>query len=512
MSADPMNLPPAHFFQDEDLQEIKSMAALYDRSIKLVTDPTTDPDWLDHQFIVAHLATPLWSDYAIVRDKPDMTIFYGLIADMLLHGTTTRENFQLPIFHDDSFIVTDLSAIQMLATCSRIPVDNQICYMMAYHFFRPDRKPIALAGEFHHFTASHGLVAYPDSDLIDEHQLWRNGTGAAAYLDDPRRQRPLFIARRTAQFPKHIQEFHMRARSLLAGFGTYITNDALFRELADLTAAHKTSVIAVYPDREMTEIAAPNVLCDELNTLLATSDLITAPTETTSLKALGNSAKAAWLNWMPHEPICPDDIEICRDRAARVIDFTEKYLTVREATPNEIAPRTPLPAPIEPTREHSAPKPVALDDHGWPTDLSDFPRWAEQTYPDSIIIHPRAAKALVKSSHPDPQRIAKAIDLLATIKLDTYRGDRTRNDDLDAALLDLRLRDSFSNAESLRGQTGDDYQITIDGRKLLLSRHLASSVSGMNDARLIRVYYVYDKQLDRIVIGWLPTHLRNTKT
>jgi hypothetical protein len=82
----------------------------------------------------------------------------------------------------------------------------------------------------------------------------------------------------------------------------------------------------------------------------------------------------------------------------------------------------------------------------------------------------------------------------------------------EAGLLRLKMRDGFSNAERLKGQTGAEYVLEHGGRKLLLERHLRSNSSGFNDPRMVRIYYVFDKMLRKIVVGWLPSHLRTSQS
>lgn len=50
------------------------------------------------------------------------------------------------------------------------------------------------------------------------------------------------------------------------------------------------------------------------------------------------------------------------------------------------------------------------------------------------------------------------------------------------------------------------------GLQLLLDRHLASTASGFNDPRLIRIYYVYDNVCAKILIGSLPGHLPTSRS
>lgn len=161
-----------------------------------------------------------------------------------------------------------------------------------------------------------------------------------------------------------------------------------------------------------------------------------------------------------------------------------------------------MPAPIEQ-------KPIRLVD-GYPADIKDIGRWAKQNFEGRITIARRALKEAKKVYHPDPARIAKAIELLAGPKLDMFRGKREAGQAFFQGLLDLRMRDGFSNAEIYAGKSGSNYSLPWKGQTLLLDKHLASFTSGFNDPRMIRIYYAYDQQSDEIVVGWFPTHLKNS--
>ena len=157
-------------------------------------------------------------------------------------------------------------------------------------------------------------------------------------------------------------------------------------------------------------------------------------------------------------------------------------------------------------------KPLQLDSDGYPLDSADIARWAETCLADQIVVLPRAQRALRGSRHPDPRRISEALVLLAGHKLMGYRGVPSIIGEFESGLLKLRMRDGFSNAERLKGRTGADYVVEFDGRRLLLERHLCSNSSGFNDPRMIRIYYAFDKVSQKIIIGWLPSHLQTSKS
>lgn len=96
--------------------------------------------------------------------------------------------------------------------------------------------------------------------------------------------------------------------------------------------------------------------------------------------------------------------------------------------------------------------------------------------------------------------------------MDIWCGRRPAYIDYLEALQPLRLVDAFTNAESLEGRTGAGYIVSAEGRRMLPDRKIGSISSGMNDPKIIRIYYTYDKISDRVIVGWLPTHLQTGRS
>ena len=154
----------------------------------------------------------------------------------------------------------------------------------------------------------------------------------------------------------------------------------------------------------------------------------------------------------------------------------------------------------------------AVVEIGYPSSLDGLSAWAERLLSSALEIAPRAIREMKKFRHPQPQRIAEALELLAGPRLATFRGDRSAAQSFHQGLAKLRMRDGFSGAERLAGQTGSDYLLSHHGKTFFLDRHLASNSSGFNDPKMIRIYYFYDPGLDKIIVGWLPTHLQTSKS
>lgn len=73
-------------------------------------------------------------------------------------------------------------------------------------------------------------------------------------------------------------------------------------------------------------------------------------------------------------------------------------------------------------------------------------------------------------------------------------------------LVRLCLKDEKAITLISAGEQGDEYYVTIGGKKHLLERHLTNGVS--RDRRYcLRIYYYWDEDRNQVVLGSLPAHL-----
>lgn len=364
----------------------------------------------------------------------------------------------------------------------------------------------------------------------------RNGESIARYLADPARRAPLFLFARTRLASPARARMFSTLRRILAGFGAMaegspawvsriagepVASNRLFVCPPPASEGAKGRQIAIEPgDLDEPEcyaaifapigaalleypIAAPHWIADPNYAVPRGEDL------------------SAALDWMPvakgWRRFRITEREIARTDSMLDAIGWDIHAPAPPAAALDIAP---LPdnanevESVEPPREanRDARKPIALDDAGLPLRWSDLEAWAAQRLPRSIVLTPRALRAARKCNHPNPDRVAAALLLLATARWRMSNGDRDAAASFNEGLRALRLRDGFSNAELLRGRTGDEYVLEYDGRRCLLDRHLASFSSGFNDPKLIRIYYFWCKRTAKIVVGHLPTHLTNTQS
>lgn len=490
------------------LEAVRAGSVPADRSFKWHIPDKLNQEWIDDVVLRAHVSAPVWSDYALVKTRPDIWV----LAYFYLDGDDER----LVLVADDSFVVVSAGRIQTLITTTPIAVEKSIYYQISLHSFciNPENffDPVA----FRSLAMAHGLLAYPDSKLIDLHELRQGGNGAEAYIADEERTRPVFIFRRQTHLSSNVKSYQRAAQMVYSSYGPIITNDDLFNRYRHILVDDKFGSIAIAPNGQVIPIERDTLEATSTFTDLLDCCDINAPPISSVYQEIGSHALTIWSAHGPGKI----DIELLREGSEefkkRVNEFHSQFA---EASKEQVSSQLNNtdedqsqsdPASFSQTTEWI--KPLEVDADGYPIEAADIPRWADEKLADRIIVVPRARRAIAKSRHPEPARIAQALEVLAGPKLRGYKGESGTVAEFEAGLLKLRMRDGFSNAERLKGQSGEDYILEHGGRRVLLERHLCSNSSGFNDPKMIRIYYVYDKVSQKILIGWLPSHLRTSKS
>lgn len=296
-----------------------------------------------------------------------------------------------------------------------------------------------------------------------------------------------------------------------------IINNGLFNRYRDYLSDRRSGIIAIAPNGQVFPLERDGliVLKNFPELIECCANDAHAP-QLTKGRAIGESALAVWGSTASSSPSLGDLLQgaivyqqVWDKLLERFAPLAEPQDSGATELETDAAERTKVEA--DSSRSERV-EPLNLDVDGYPVDASDISQWADAKFGDRIVIAPRARRALTKSRHPEPRRIAEALEILAGPKWRGYLGETETLAEFEAGLLKLRMRDGFSNAERLKGQTGADYILDHGGRQLLLERHLRSNSSGFNDPRMIRIYYVFDKLLRKIVVGWLPGHLRTSQS
>lgn len=148
-----------------------------------------------------------------------------------------------------------------------------------------------------------------------------------------------------------------------------------------------------------------------------------------------------------------------------------------------------------------------------PDTLDVLVEWVSERHAGRLILHPRAANAAKKSQYENISLIYYSIDLLGTeywnMRTSTAEAADENRRLFEAKASHLGLEFSIAIAASRAGEQADEYEVSYplgSGKKRLLELHLRKGTS--RDERLcLRIYFFWDDDLKRVVIGWLPSHL-----
>lgn len=139
--------------------------------------------------------------------------------------------------------------------------------------------------------------------------------------------------------------------------------------------------------------------------------------------------------------------------------------------------------------------------------------WVDSYGDGKLVLLPSAIKAARESAfHVDLSY--KALELLAKY----YVPMRTRSAEdnepwkrFNQALNELGLECGPTGDATSQHRYKKDYQRKYEGRTITLDMHLKKGL-GHNPEAVFRLYFYYDEQAEKVVVGHLPTHLTNSKT
>jgi hypothetical protein len=157
---------------------------------------------------------------------------------------------------------------------------------------------------------------------------------------------------------------------------------------------------------------------------------------------------------------------------------------------------------------------AADDDSYYPDTWDELEDWVEIYGDNKLVLLPQAAKAACESPFKNIPLAYKALDYLARY----YVPMRTRHTEDTAAyqasqqaLAELGLELSAVGSALDDRRYKQDYRRQHEGQDIWLDQHLKAGV-GFDPANIFRLYFWYDADAAKVVVGHLPTHLTNRTT
>lgn len=130
-----------------------------------------------------------------------------------------------------------------------------------------------------------------------------------------------------------------------------------------------------------------------------------------------------------------------------------------------------------------------------------------------LVPHPRAIRSLKDADYENHELVAESLLLLANGYRDYCMG-REPKQNFDTGCQELHLTCTGSIAEHKAGEHGDTYYVRFPVgslKKRFLESHLRKGTS--REARhCLAIYFFWDSDTQQVVVGWLPSHLKNDLT
>ena len=142
----------------------------------------------------------------------------------------------------------------------------------------------------------------------------------------------------------------------------------------------------------------------------------------------------------------------------------------------------------------------------YPSDSGDVCKWIENSFPEEIIVAPRAVSEMRKYSG--------ALDIFSLCDGIAYLAEyaRYRQQKLSADELELFAEyggwDIQGCGKEALKMFRTEYTVTVGGKQYILDQHIKH---GNKSKDLIRIYFCWDAELGKIIIGSMPEHLATVR-
>lgn len=147
------------------------------------------------------------------------------------------------------------------------------------------------------------------------------------------------------------------------------------------------------------------------------------------------------------------------------------------------------------------------------TSYEDIEDWADEVLGPHIQIHSAAAKDCRKFGHNSMlRRIEDALIIVRDFGVPfRLNGGVDRRDEYTSRLAAIGMEDTPCFANRDDAKHFDGYSVVHNGVKRILYDHIKYG-NGYDNANQIRIYYFWDETLKLLVVGKMPSHLKNNLT
>jgi len=148
------------------------------------------------------------------------------------------------------------------------------------------------------------------------------------------------------------------------------------------------------------------------------------------------------------------------------------------------------------------------DERRWPESLDGLAEWLESNPLPNVVVTTKAYRGMRKIRYEDMERLCRTLELLNGPYVDMRAGEAGARELWEEGLKELRLESKKQSqmGKGIRG--GAEYRFEHEARRWEMDYHIRGNESVHNEHdRLLRIYFAYDKEEGRVLIGHMPTHL-----
>ena len=145
----------------------------------------------------------------------------------------------------------------------------------------------------------------------------------------------------------------------------------------------------------------------------------------------------------------------------------------------------------------------------YPKDYRNIPDWVSQQFAGRLELHKKALRCLKDNPvYPDIELLCKSIEFLGKYYYEMKTG-RLEQKDCENVRLSLGIENSLTGSVASAGRQSEAYYVDYNGRRRRLEMHIkgGKSMNSSEPSERFRIYYFWDDDDQRVVIGYLPDHL-----
>lgn len=141
-----------------------------------------------------------------------------------------------------------------------------------------------------------------------------------------------------------------------------------------------------------------------------------------------------------------------------------------------------------------------------PKTYEEMESWINRYYSEKIVLHGRAKRSIKEAVFEDVELVYRCLMLLGNEYISLREG-KISQDIFDQKCSDLGIEVTGAIANSRAGELGDTYFVDYHGRKEKLEKHIKNKKVSRDPKAVLRIYFFWDDEEGKVVIGSLPQHL-----